>query len=112
MPRPCPWAMASSTWSFPQDRCITGRTRWLSWTRSPGYSGKAADTWSATRSGWPRVFVWAISMTVPRDLRRHYWGSIRSSYIAVELRAIPERSRLTGWRIVADGLALMVIKEA
>jgi ubiquinone/menaquinone biosynthesis C-methylase UbiE len=62
--------------------------------------------------GWSRLLAWAIGMTVPPDFRRHYWGSIRSSYSAVELRVILERSRLVGWRIVEDGLDLMVIKEA
>ncbi len=63
-------------------------------------------------AGRPHLLAWAIGMTVPPDFRRHYWGSIRSSYTAAELRAILERSRLSGWRIVEDGLDLMIIKEA
>ena len=33
----------------------------------------------------------AIGLTIPRDFRVHYWGSIRSSYTPDELRAIVSR---------------------
>ena len=58
---------------------------------------------------WPWLFVKTISLTIPRDFRIHWWNSIRSSYTADELRAILERSRLTGWRIEEDFMDLMVV---
>jgi ubiquinone/menaquinone biosynthesis C-methylase UbiE len=60
----------------------------------------------------PRFFAWAIGMTIPRDFRVHYWGSIKSSYTTAELRTILERSRLQGWRVVEDFLDVMIIKKA
>jgi ubiquinone/menaquinone biosynthesis C-methylase UbiE len=60
---------------------------------------------------WPWLFVKTISLTIPRDFRVHWWNSIKSSYTADELRAILERSRLTGWRIEEDFMDLMVVKE-
>ncbi|MFZ5916491.1 MAG: class I SAM-dependent methyltransferase [Chloroflexota bacterium] len=61
--------------------------------------------------GGPRLFAWAIGLTLPRDFREHYWHSIRSSYTPQELTAILETSHLRGWRIVEDLLDLMVVKE-
>ena len=60
---------------------------------------------------WPWLFVKTISLTIPRDFRVHWWNSIKSSYTADELRAILERSQLTGWRIEEDFMDLMVVKE-
>jgi ubiquinone/menaquinone biosynthesis C-methylase UbiE len=60
---------------------------------------------------WPWLFVKTISLTIPRDFRVHWWNSIKSSYTADELRAILERSRLTGWRIEEDLMDLTVVKE-
>jgi ubiquinone/menaquinone biosynthesis C-methylase UbiE len=60
---------------------------------------------------WPWLFVKTISLTIPRDFRVHWWNSIKSSYTADELRAILERSRLTGWRIEEDFMDLAVVKE-
>lgn len=59
----------------------------------------------------PRLFAWAIGLTLPRDFREHYWNSIRSSYTPQELVAILESSQLRGWRIVKDFMDLMVVKE-
>jgi ubiquinone/menaquinone biosynthesis C-methylase UbiE len=59
----------------------------------------------------PRLFAWAIGMTIPRDFRVHYWGSIRSSYTGDELSQILQRSRLKGWRIVEDVMDVMIVKE-
>ena len=64
------------------------------------------------RRWWPRLFAWAIGMTIPPDFRVHYWNSIRSSYAAVELLPILERSRLEGWRVVEDFMDVMIVKEA
>jgi ubiquinone/menaquinone biosynthesis C-methylase UbiE len=60
---------------------------------------------------WPWLFVKTISLSIPRDFRVHWWNSIKSSYTADELRAILERSQLTGWRIEEDFMDLMVVKE-
>ena len=51
-----------------------------------------------------------VSFTIPHDFRVHWWNSIKSSYTADELRAILERSRLTGWRIEEDFMDLMVVR--
>jgi ubiquinone/menaquinone biosynthesis C-methylase UbiE len=59
----------------------------------------------------PRLFAWAIGLTIPRDFRVHYWGSIRSSYTGDELLQVLERSRLKGWRIVEDVMDVMIVKE-
>jgi ubiquinone/menaquinone biosynthesis C-methylase UbiE len=58
----------------------------------------------------PRLFAWAIGMTIPPDFRVHYWNSIKSSYTTAELESILERSQLTGWRIVEDFMDLMIVK--
>jgi ubiquinone/menaquinone biosynthesis C-methylase UbiE len=58
-----------------------------------------------------RLFAWAIGLTIPADFRKHYWGSIQSSYTPDELRLILQRSRLQGWRIEEDVIDLVVIKE-
>ena len=60
---------------------------------------------------WPWFVVKAISLGIPRDFRVHWWNSIRSSYTRDELRAILERSRLTGWRIEEGFMDLEVVKE-
>lgn len=57
-----------------------------------------------------RLFAWAIGMTIPSDFRVHYWGSIRSAYIAEELRQVVGRSRLEGWEIDEDIMGLRVLK--
>jgi ubiquinone/menaquinone biosynthesis C-methylase UbiE len=62
--------------------------------------------------GWPWFFVKTISLTIPRDFRVHWWNSIKSSYTADELRAILERSRLTGWQVEEDFMDLVVVREA
>jgi ubiquinone/menaquinone biosynthesis C-methylase UbiE len=59
----------------------------------------------------PRLFAWAIGMTIPPDFRVHYWNSIRSSYTTVELHAMLERSQLQGWHIVEDFTDVMIVKE-
>jgi ubiquinone/menaquinone biosynthesis C-methylase UbiE len=59
----------------------------------------------------PRLVAWGIGMLIPRDFRVHYWNSIKSSYTPVELRALLERSRLQGWRVVEDFMSVMVVKE-
>jgi len=59
----------------------------------------------------PRLFAWVIGLTIPTDFRKHYWGSIRSSYTPGELRQILGRSRLQGWRLMEDVMDLMVVKE-
>jgi ubiquinone/menaquinone biosynthesis C-methylase UbiE len=59
----------------------------------------------------PRLFAWAIGMTIPPDFRVHYWNSIRSSYTSAELRDMLERSRLGGWRIAEDFMDVMIVKE-
>jgi ubiquinone/menaquinone biosynthesis C-methylase UbiE len=58
-----------------------------------------------------RLFAWVIGLTIPPDFRKHYWGSIRSSYTSDELRWILQRSRLQGWRIEEDVMDLVVVKE-
>jgi ubiquinone/menaquinone biosynthesis C-methylase UbiE len=58
---------------------------------------------------WPWFFVKAISLSIPRDFRAHWWNSIRSSYTRDELHAILSQSRLTGWRIEEDFMDLVVI---
>ncbi|MFL7792747.1 MAG: class I SAM-dependent methyltransferase [Anaerolineae bacterium] len=60
---------------------------------------------------WPWLFVKTVSLSIPRDFRVHWWNSIKSSYTADELRAILQRSRLTGWRIEEDFMDLAVVKE-
>ena len=60
----------------------------------------------------PRLFAWAIGMTIPHDFRVHYWGSIQSSYTTDELLQILQRSQLKGWRIVEDLMDVMIVKEA
>ncbi len=60
---------------------------------------------------WPaRTVSCFIGMMIPSDFRVHYWNSIQSSYTPAELRAVLERSQLTGWRIVEDFIDLMVVK--
>jgi ubiquinone/menaquinone biosynthesis C-methylase UbiE len=59
---------------------------------------------------WPWLFVKMISLSVPPDFRIHWWNSIKSSYTEDELRAILQRSRLTGWRIEEGFMDLMVLK--
>jgi ubiquinone/menaquinone biosynthesis C-methylase UbiE len=58
-----------------------------------------------------RVLAWAVGMTIPSDFRKHYWGSIKSSYTPGELRQILQESDLQGWRILDDVLDLAVLKE-
>jgi len=60
---------------------------------------------------WPWLFVKTVSLSIPRDFRVHWWNSIKSSYTGGELRAILQRSRLTGWRIEEDFMDLVVVKE-
>lgn len=60
---------------------------------------------------WPWLFVKTVSLSIPRDFRVHWWNSIKSSYTAEELRAILERSRLTGWRVEEDLMDLTVLRE-
>jgi ubiquinone/menaquinone biosynthesis C-methylase UbiE len=60
----------------------------------------------------PRLVAWAIGLLIPCDFRVHYWNSIKSSYTPGELRAILERSRLQGWRVVEGFMDVMVVKEA
>jgi ubiquinone/menaquinone biosynthesis C-methylase UbiE len=67
---------------------------------------KRAQRWA------PRLASWLIGLMIPGDFRVHYWNSIQSSYTPDELRAILERSRLGGWRIVEDFMDLTVVKEA
>lgn len=58
----------------------------------------------------PRLFAWAIGMTIPPDFRVHYWNSIKSSYTPDELQALLGRSRLTGSRVEEDFMDLMVVR--
>jgi hypothetical protein len=58
-----------------------------------------------------QIPVWAVGRRSTLDLRRHWSNSIKSSYTPDELRAILERSRLTGWRVKEDFMALMIVKE-
>ena len=58
----------------------------------------------------PRFLAWLIGLTLPRDFRVHYHGSIHSSYTRPELESILERSQLTGWHIVEDVMDLAVIR--
>jgi ubiquinone/menaquinone biosynthesis C-methylase UbiE len=51
-----------------------------------------------------------IGLSLPADFRRHYWGSIRSSYTATEVTAMMEQSRLKGVRIKEDVIDLMIIR--
>ena len=60
---------------------------------------------------FPQLLAWAIGIVIPSAFRTHYWNSLRSSYTADELRAILQRSRLTGWRIEEDFMELTVVKE-
>ena len=60
---------------------------------------------------WPWLFVKTISLSIPRDFRVHWWNSIKSSYTADELRAILDRSRLTGWQVEEDFMDLLVVRE-
>lgn len=60
----------------------------------------------------PRLFAWAIGMTIPPDFRVHYRNSIKSSYTTAELESILERSQLARWRIVEDFMDLMIMKES
>jgi ubiquinone/menaquinone biosynthesis C-methylase UbiE len=64
------------------------------------------------RHWWLWLLVKALSLSIPRDFRVHWWNSIKSSYTVPELRAILERSRLTGWRVEEDLMDLAVVKEA
>lgn len=59
----------------------------------------------------PRLAAWGIGMMIPRDMRRHYWNSIKSAYTPDELCSILERSQLRGWRIKEDFMDLIVVKE-
>jgi ubiquinone/menaquinone biosynthesis C-methylase UbiE len=58
----------------------------------------------------PLLLAHIIGLTLPRDFRCHYWGSIRSSYTPEEVRATLERSRLRGWRVETDVMDLVVIR--
>jgi ubiquinone/menaquinone biosynthesis C-methylase UbiE len=58
-----------------------------------------------------RLFAWLIGLSIPADFRKHYWGSIRSSYTSDELRQVLGRSRLQGWRVMEDIMDIMVLKE-
>jgi ubiquinone/menaquinone biosynthesis C-methylase UbiE len=68
------------------------------------HDSKRLEKWTA------RLFCRLIGLTIPADFRVHYWNSIQSSYTPDELRAVLERSRLTGWCIVEDFMDLMVVK--
>ncbi|MBN1139021.1 MAG: class I SAM-dependent methyltransferase [Anaerolineae bacterium] len=68
------------------------------------HDSKRLQKWTA------RLFSWFIGMMIPADFRVHYWSSIRSSYTPGELRAVLERSRLAGWRVVEDFMDLAVVK--
>lgn len=61
---------------------------------------------------WNETFLaWLIGLTIPGDFRRHYWGSIHSSYTVAELQTILGQSYLQKAKIVEDIMDLMVIKE-
>ena len=53
-------------------------------------------------SGWgpARFLAILIGLTLPSDFRKHYWGSIRSSYSPKEAGAMVEGSSLSGSRLV------------
>jgi ubiquinone/menaquinone biosynthesis C-methylase UbiE len=59
----------------------------------------------------PRLLAGAIGLTIPADFRKHYWGSIQSSYTPDELRQILKQSRLQGWQIQEDALDILIVKE-
>ena len=59
----------------------------------------------------PRLFAWAIGMTIPSDFRVHYWNSIKSSYTTAELESILDNSQLDGCRIREDFFDLLIVKE-
>lgn len=56
-----------------------------------------------------RLIAWAISMFVPGNFRKHYWGSIHASYTPAELRQILDRTRLKDADILEDMVDLMII---
>jgi len=56
-----------------------------------------------------RLVSWLIGLMIPADFRAEYFNSIQSSYTPEELRAVLERSRLQGWRIVEDFMDLIVV---
>jgi ubiquinone/menaquinone biosynthesis C-methylase UbiE len=58
-----------------------------------------------------KTLAWMIGMTIPADFRKHYWGSIRSSYTIEELKVILRRSALPEWTIAEDILDLMIVKK-
>ncbi len=58
-----------------------------------------------------RLFAWLIGLSIPADFRKHYWGSIHSSYTPDELRQLLQTSRLQGWRIAEDVMDIFVAKE-
>ena len=58
-----------------------------------------------------KTLAWAIGMTIPADFRKHYWGSIHSSYTIEELKVLLRRSALPEWAIEEDLLDLMVVRK-
>lgn len=57
-----------------------------------------------------RLFAWLIGLSIPADFRKHYWGSIHSSYTRDELRQVLGCSRLQGWRVMEDIMDILVLK--
>lgn len=75
-------------------------------------SGKVLVRDSKRLSGCnlPSLLAGLIGLTLPADFRKHYWGSIHSSYTCAELQPIVEQSRLKGCRVNQDLLDLIIIK--
>jgi ubiquinone/menaquinone biosynthesis C-methylase UbiE len=59
----------------------------------------------------PKLFAGVIGLMIPPDFRVHYWGSIRSSYTADELRSILAHSRLKGAQVEEDWMNVMIVKR-
>jgi len=58
-----------------------------------------------------RLFAWLIGLTIPADFRKHYWGSINSSYTPNELCQVLQSSRLQGWEVMEDVMDIVVLKR-
>jgi len=60
--------------------------------------------------GFGYILSRAIGLTIPKDFRVHYYGSIHASYKPAEVREMLDRSRLRDARVEEDLMGLRIVK--
>ena len=60
--------------------------------------------------GFGYILSRVIGLTIPKDFRVHYYGSIRASYTPAEVREMLNRSQLRDAQVKEDLMGLRVVK--